>query len=168
MNKLSFKIQIVFTYLTIIAAVLNALLGLGFMTDFYTLFMNGNDEMYNFFKDLQALNTAFFSFGLVFLVMSLFLLSFDINKKIAGIFGVSYTLILAITNILRGSSVFSSNLYFRSLYEQLDYTAIEGYVPSAAPFQLISLILILSMALAIILFGLTMVNYLMTRKGGDK
>ncbi|MBB6479882.1 hypothetical protein [Spirochaeta isovalerica] len=166
MNKFSLKIQIVFTYLTILAAVFNCLLGLGFMTDFYTLFMNGNDEMYNFFKELQTVNTALFSFGLTFLVMSLFLLTFDINKKTAGIFGVSYTLIAAIINIIRGASVLSSNLAFRTRYEKLDYSAIEGYAPSTAPFEMISALLIISMMIIVLLFSLTLINYLLDRKEG--
>lgn len=163
MNKFSLRIQAIFTYATITTAAIICLFGLGFMSSFYTLFMNGNDEMYTFFKDLQTMNTSLFTSGLIFLVMSFLLFAFDINKKTAGFFGASYTLILVITNIINGSSLFTISNNFKSRYSLLDYSVIEGYVASVLPFNMTVLLLILAIGFSLILFALTTGNYLFSK-----
>lgn len=168
MNKFSLRIQVILTYATIITAALICLFALGFMSSFYTLFMNGNDEMYTFFKDLQAMNTTLFSSGLIFLIMSFLLITFDINKKTAGFFGATYTLILVITNIINGTSIFIINNSFRSRYELIDYTILDGYQASALPFTLAGTLFSLAIGLSFILFALTTGNYLSTRKKEKK
>ena len=166
MNKLSLKIQIILTYSTITLAVIISLFALGFMSGFYTLFMNGNDIMYTFFKDLQVMNTSMFTAGLIFFVLSLFLIPFDINKKAAGIFGVFYTLIIAVTNIINGISILTTSRYFQSVYEQIDFNVLEDYSPSTALFEMTSTLYSLTLAIPVLLFALTITNYLIEKKKG--
>jgi hypothetical protein len=166
MNKFSLKIQIILSYASIAMAAIISIYGLGFMTGFYTLFMNGNDEMYTFYKDIQVLNSALFSSGLIFLVLSFLLIGFDINKKVAGIFGVLFTLALTITNIINGISIFSANSVFLSAYNQLDFAYIEGYVASTLPFKLAYILFGTAIVMTLLLFALTTGNFVAEKKKG--
>lgn len=166
MNKITFKIQVALTNVIITLGAVTAILGLGFMTSFYKLFMDGNNDMFKFFKDLQPYNTQVFTAGLTFLVMALFLQSFDINKKIAGYFGVAYTLILSITHIFSGISLIKAGNILKGRYMELDFTALEGYVPSTSPFDLTSVFVIVGIVLTIALFVTTGINF-MAKKGEE-
>lgn len=167
MNKTLLKIQVILSYATIITALIISLFGLGFMSGFYTLFMNGNDEMYTFFKDLQVLNTTVFTCGLTFLVLALFLKPFDIDKKITGIFGVLFTLIIAITNIVNGLSIISSSNNFKTVYNKLDFSILEDYVPSATAFDTLFTLWFIAIIVSVALFGTTTVNFLSNKKKGE-
>ncbi|MDC7232508.1 MAG: hypothetical protein PQJ58_04715 [Spirochaetales bacterium] len=142
------------------------ILALGFMTDFFTLFMDGNDEMYDLFKNLQILNNVLFNSSLIYLVLSLFLFPFDINKKTAGLFGVGFTLIIALLNIVNGITLFSTNSYFINAMSQIDFSGFEGTVPSTVPFSLISILFGLAIALSVLLAAVTGFNFLRSRKEG--
>jgi len=166
MNKLFLKTQFILSYASIITALIISLFGLGFMSEFYTLFMNGNDEMYTFFKDLQFLNTKVFISGLTFLVLAFFLIPFDINKKIAGIFGVLLTLAITIINIINGYSIISISNMSSSIYKEMDFSILTDYTPSVMSFNFLSIIWIIAIVTTLLLFILTTVNAIGSRKKG--
>ncbi len=164
MNKILLKTQVILTYTTIITAAVISIFGLGFMSEFYTLFMNGNDAMYTFFKDIQPLNTKVFTSGLTFLVLALFLMPFDINKKIAGVFGVAFTLIITIINIVNGISIFTITNKFKAVYNGIDFTSLEDYIPSTTPFMILIALFGIAIVITLSLFITTIINYLSNKK----
>ncbi|MDC7242355.1 MAG: hypothetical protein PQJ50_18520 [Spirochaetales bacterium] len=164
MNLSTLKIQILFSRIAVVSAVILSIFSLGFMTDFYHLFMDGNSDMYSYFKDLQILNNAVFQASVIFLVLSFFLKGFDINKKAAGKYGVIFTLILAVINIFNSVSIFGLNGYFIGEYRLFDFSDLGGYEPSVLPYVLIYVLFSLAAAVSVTLFALTGYNFISKRK----
>ncbi len=54
------NLQVILSYSLIVAASIMLIYTLGFMTNFYRLFVDGTSQMYDFYKDLQILNNAIF------------------------------------------------------------------------------------------------------------
>lgn len=160
------RIQIALSYTFIAVAAVFSVYSLGFMTDFFILFMDGNDAMYNFYKELQILNNALFQTGVTALIMALFLKGFDLTRQKAGFFGTLYTLAILVVLGINARTIFSLNRYFNAEYAGIDFSALDGYVKSLFPFRLGMSLFILLIGISIALFFTAAVNYLLDRKKG--
>lgn len=166
--RLRLKLQYILSYSLIGAAAVLLIYVLGFMTDFFVLFMDGNSAMYDYFKDLQILNNTLFASALTALVMALFLPGFDITRKKPGLFGTLYVLAFTVVSILNGSRIVTYNTYFVNAYKQLDFTSLEGYRFSLMPFNLSLILFGLVVVLSLGLFMITSLNFLAGRTDGGK
>jgi hypothetical protein len=170
MNKtnVSIRLQIIAVFILIYVTAGAVLFSLGFMTNFYNLFMDGNDEMYNFFKAVQNLNNLVFGWSVIALVLSLFTVPFELNKGSAGFFGMIFTILIGIFNGLKGISILGKSAQFRATYSQIDFSSIADYHTTTVPFQLGSGIAVLVMVVSIALALLSVFNYIsITKKGGS-
>lgn len=165
--KTRLRIQYVLCYSLMITAAVFFVYVLGFMTDFFIFFMDGDDAVYQFFKDLQILNNELFYTALTALVMALFLKGFDITGKRAGLFGLLYVLALAVVNFINGSRIVTFNNYFLNAYQSLDFTSLDAYSPSVLPFRVVFILYALIVILTICLLAMTGWNFLKGRKRGD-
>lgn len=127
---------------------------LGFMTNFYALFHNGTMEMFEYYKQLQVFNKEAFNLSLMFLLFVLGLLMFDIHKYRPGLFGLIVVVAMAGYSIINSISILNVLPLYKNAYEQLDFAAIDDYVPSVftfnASFVLQSLLIVLMVLLLIV------------------
>lgn len=158
------KGQKVVSYILMLTSIVLIVLSLGFMTNFYELFYNGTAETYEYFKDLQILNNAIFNASIIIFVASLFLIAFDITKKVAGIFGLSYVIGFNIYIFIKALDVFRVNSYFYTVYKTLNFTEVEGYNPSELPFILINTLFGVLMLMAVVLLVIVSFNYIKKSK----
>ncbi|MDC7221040.1 MAG: hypothetical protein PQJ59_13980 [Spirochaetales bacterium] len=170
MNKtnVSIRLQVITTYILIYLAVAAVLFSLGFMTNFFNLFMDGNEEMYNFFKAVQELNNKVFGWSVIALVLSLVYIPFELNKGAAGFFGMIYTILTGLFNGLKGISILGKTSSFNEMYNQIDFSSLADYRVSTMPFTLASVFAVLIMVVSLSLTLLSIINYFsITRRGGS-
>ena len=154
------KIQTMLCHGLLLAAAAFLIYVLGFMTDFYVLFMDGNSEMYDYFKNLQAMNDVLFRSALIGLVMALFLRWFDIHKKRAGVLGLLYVAAVTVVSLVSGGRIHALGAAFMDGYRGIDFAPLEDYVPSLAPFRVTQSIHAVVMAVAVLLLAVTAWNSL--------
>ncbi len=166
MNRITLQVQKITAWLLIPLAVLFFAYTLTFMTKFYPLFLEGDSQMYEFFKELQFLNHNLFSSALAFLVLSIFVVPFDLTKKAAGIFGILLAVGMTALNLINYLGLAPWITYFQANYQVLNHEYIEGYQPSIMPFLLSSVLFILAIILCAILSISALYNFIQNRKGG--
>ncbi|GKX29417.1 hypothetical protein SH1V18_18970 [Vallitalea longa] len=158
------KIQRILAYIFIALTLLSFILSLGFMTNYYTLFYEGTFEMFNFFKDVQVLNKAIFNTSLIYVILAILLIPFDINKKKPGIFGVSFVIITTVYTLLSSYKILSDIPYYKNIYASFDFGEIKNYTPSIVAFDLSTVLFIVIIIAAILLFITSLSNYISTIK----
>lgn len=159
-NNILLEIQKKVCYLLITAAIILFVLSLGFMTNFYQLFYNGTTEMLSYYKQLQYLNKAIFNASVIFIVISLLLIPFDINKKSSGKFGLMYVTGIVLYILITSLTLLSSIPYYRQKYLVFDFSNIQGYNPSTFAFSMASLILIILTIFSVILLITVIINFI--------
>ncbi len=151
-------------YVYIALAVSLVVLGLGFTTNFYPLFYNGTPDMYQFYKDVQVLNKAMFNGALVFVILGVLMMGFDLNKHKHGLIGMIYTLLAAAYTVNTGLVILRNVPYYSSLYHSFDFSAVENYVPSYWIFTLTQVAFAVTMAISAIIAVLAVIRYFTTLK----
>jgi hypothetical protein len=160
--------QWVGVYLLIGVAALYFIYSLGFMSNFYRLFYDGNAEMYNFYKELQLLNKFIFNTALTTLILAILALPFDIHKKKTGWINVIFLMGFFGYELSNLSTIFGSIPYYTNKYMSFDYSIIENYNTTPIMFTLtyvfyLSILLIL--LLLILIFVLQWVKQIRRTKG---
>lgn len=157
------RTQRVLTHSLTIAATLFMVNALGFMTEFYVLFIDGTGDMFTFYKDLQSFNNLIFGWGLAALIASLVPLLFDLHKRIAGMFGTGFALCYAVAALIVLLVFRSAALPYIDTYTQFDFSGIEGYQASLAPFRRVYLLFGLLAATAVGLASVVTLNFVRSR-----
>lgn len=158
------KTQRRFIYSLITTVVITFILSLGFMTNFYRFFYDGTTEMFSFFQELQFLNKSLFNASLILIIITLFLLSFELNKKKAGKFGLTYVIVTTLYIITTSRTLLSAIPYYRDKYLEFDFNLIQDYNPSTFVFTLSTFLLICISLLSIALLLVVIINYAKGRK----
>jgi len=152
------SLQVIVSYSLIVVSIISLVFALGFMTNFYELFVNGDEMMYDFFKDLQILNNAIFNSAIVCVAMSLGYIAFDITKKRVGIFGSIYAVVVAVVTFFNTQNIIRVNNYFAVTYKGMDFSILEEYTKSMFPFTFAKTVFIAMTALAVVVAIITFLN----------
>ncbi|GAB6107255.1 hypothetical protein [Fusibacter bizertensis] len=158
-RQLALKIQKVASFALYLIAGVLFVFSLGFMTNFYQLFIDGNSEMYKFYKDLQMLNTMIFDLSVILVILTLLHFAFDFHKRMIGLGGVIVTLTTTILNISNGIAIFQTNAYFKNEYLKIDFSGMANYNPSAVPFNLTYIIFSLVIAISALVTIVSCFNF---------
>ena len=137
---------------------------LGFMTHFYVLFIEGTDDMFTFYKELQSFNNLMFGWGLAVLVASFVPIFFDLHKRTAGVFGVGFTIFYAGAAAVLALVFRAAAQPYIAAYRGFDFSALEGFQPSLAPFRLTQLAFGLVVLVAVALSAVTIANFIRERR----
>lgn len=124
---------LVYGYIT--AAVLLFITGLGFMTVVYPLFYNGTSEMYEFYKNVQALNKASFNGAVIIVILGFLMIGFDLNKRTTGIFATIYAVGVTVYTVMTSLVMFRAVPYYRNIYTAFDFSVVEDYTSSTLAFD---------------------------------
>lgn len=151
-------------YSFIAVGILLVIVGLGFMTNFYSLFYNGTSEMYDFYKSVQALNKAIFNGALITVVMSVLLIGFDLNKSEHGPLATIYSCIVAGYTVMNGMVIQRAVPYFRGIYTAFDFSEVADYTPSTFAFTISQVLYGLAMALSVLIALLAIIRFVKTFK----
>lgn len=163
-KRLTMRIQKTTTYLLIITAAINMVFALGFMTNFYQLFYDGNSEMYEFYQQIQTLNNVVFQTALIGIVLAILHLPFDFNKKVVSAMGVVLTSATTIVNIMNVMVVLNTNAYFLKAYNNIDFSSLEGYTVSTLPFVMTQVLFVSSVVFSVIITVTSVWNFIQNRK----
>jgi len=147
------------TLLSIIVAAGMLILALGFMTNFHVLLYDGNTDMYNFYKNVQALNHLLFSTSVIVIVYALLLLAFDVNNNKLGFLGIIFVVIGSIVTVVKSLTLFKYIPYFKNLYNSFDFSILNNYTPSPWIFDLATNLLIIWDILTVALLIACLFNY---------
>ena len=158
------NVQVIVSYSLIVVSLIMLVFSLGFMTNFYELFVNGTMEMYEYFKDVQILNNAIFNATIISVVLSLGLIAFDITKKRVGIFGSIYSVVVAVVTFFNAQNVLRVNNYFADIYKGMSFSELEGYTKSMFPFAFANVIFIAVIAVSILVALMTVLNIQISTK----
>lgn len=163
-EKITLRLQKYITYLLIGTAAILFLFALGFMTNFYELYLGGNSEMFDYYKRIQSLNTVIFDTSLYLIVLAILHLPFDFHKKSVSIFGLilsGFTFGINLSNALVVNRV---NTRFARLHLGIDFSGLENYDASLLPFQLTQIIVAVTVVVTLSLFVLSVVNFISERR----
>ncbi|MBP7962949.1 MAG: hypothetical protein KBG20_07260 [Caldilineaceae bacterium] len=135
MNNLLMKAQSKLVYGVEIVSVALFVLYLGFMTHYYILFYDGTAEMYEFYKKLQVFNKEAFSLAIIFVVLAVALLVFELHKSRPGWVGLA--LVIGTTAFVSMQSISLINVIpkYKQGYLALDFSTLNNYVPSTFVFD---------------------------------
>ncbi len=129
------KVQSKLVYGVEIVCVALFVLYLGFMTHYFILFYDGTDEMFEFYKKLQVFNKEAFNLAIIFVVLALALLVFELHKYRPGLFGLA--LVLGMTAFISLNSITILRVLpkYKQSYLSLDFSTLDDYVPSTFVFD---------------------------------
>ncbi len=130
------KIQAGLVYSVGTVSALIFVLYLGFMTQYYVLFYDGTDELYEFYRQLQVFNKEAFIIALQIVVLTLILMTFELHKYRPGLLGVIYVLGMTIYISLISFRLLDVLPKYRRDYLASDFTSMEGYTPSTLAFDI--------------------------------
>ncbi|WP_058485790.1 hypothetical protein [Defluviitalea phaphyphila] len=160
MKNILFKIQQVLTYCAIVIAIITFIIGLGFMTNYYELFYEGTNEMFEYYKTLQILNRVIFNEAVVFVILAFILKIFDIHKKMPGIFGYIYVIVSSIYIIMTSNTILNAIPSYKNDYLAFDFSVMENYKASTFAFDISTIIFILWIIVSIMLILITTINFI--------
>lgn len=108
---------------------------LGFMTHYYVLFYDGTAEMFDFYKKLQVFNKEAFNLAIIFVVLALVLLVFELHKYRPGLIGLAF--VLGTTAYVSQKSMALINVIpkYKRGYLALNFSTMEDYTPSTFAFD---------------------------------
>ncbi len=128
--------QWVSVYILIAVAILYFIYSLGFMTNFYRLFYDGDSAMFEVYKELQLLNAFIFENALITLILSIVGFAFELNKKKCSVLNVIYVAGFLIYEISNLSTILGAIPYYINKYSKLNFTLIRNYNSSTVMFTL--------------------------------
>lgn len=130
------KIQSGLVYSVITVSVLIFVLYLGFMTEYYVLFYDGTDAMYEFYLQLQVFNKDAFAIALQIVLMAVILMTFQLAKYRSGLLGVIYVLGMTIYLAVSSIPLVDELAKYKSDYLTYDFTSMEDYTVSTLAFDI--------------------------------
>ncbi len=130
---------------------------LGFMTQYYVLFYDGTAEMFDYYKKLQVFNKEAFNLAIIFVVLALVLLMFELHKYRPGLFGLLFVLGTTVYISLNSITVLRIIPKYKQSYLALDFSPMADYAPSTFAFDAG---LVLHSILIVLLAGFTVVAIL--------
>lgn len=130
------RIQTGLVYAVGLASTLIFVLYLGFMTDYFVLFYDGTDEMYEFYKQLQIFNKDAFIIALRIMVLTVILMTFELQKYRPGLFGLVYLLGMTTYITLNSFPLLDDLPKYKSDYLAFDFTVLRDYSPSTFAFDI--------------------------------
>jgi len=163
-DKFTLRLQKYLTYTLIGTAAILFVFALGFMTNFYELYLGGNADMFDYYKRIQSLNTVIFDSSLYLIVLAILHLPFDFHKKSVSLFGVIFSAVTFGVNLSNTLVVNRLNTYFARLHLGIDFSGLESYDASLLPFQMTQIIFMVTIAVTLFLFVVSLVNYIKEKR----
>lgn len=160
------KIQTSLIHLVVMASVVIFVLYLGFMTEYYVLFYEGTDEMYELYLKLQLFNKGAFDVALQIVLMTAILMTFQFAKYRPGLLGLIYVFCMTIYTILRSLPLVEELIRFKEEYLAFDFTVMEDYRVSTLAFDIGSIIHYVQVGLLVVLCIVAVMTFIQRRKDG--
>ena len=135
MKNYLMKVQAALVYAVEFVSVALFVLYLGFMTHYYVLFYDGTMEMFDYYKRLQVFNKEAFSLSILFVVLALVLLLFDLHKIRPGLFGLAAAISVAAYISLSSISLINVIPKYKQGYLALNFAELDNYNPSTFAFD---------------------------------
>lgn len=135
-EKYLMKIQAGLVYSVVTVSALIFVLYLGFMTQYYVLFYDGTDELYELYKQLQVFNKEAFTVALHIVLLAVILMSFQLSKYRPGLLGVIYVPVMTIYISLSSFPLLDDLSKYKGGYLASDFTSMEEYIPSTLAFDI--------------------------------
>lgn len=108
---------------------------LGFMTHYYVLFYDGTAEMFDYYKSLQVFNKEAFNLALIFVVLALILLVFELHKYRPGLVGLVFVFGATAYMTMKSMALINVIPKYKRNYLALDFSSMDDYVPSTFAFD---------------------------------
>ncbi|GAB4262957.1 MAG: hypothetical protein Kow0080_00810 [Candidatus Promineifilaceae bacterium] len=135
MKNYLMKAQSILVYAIETVCIALFVLYLGFMTHYYILFYDGTSEMFDYYKKLQVFNKEAFSLVLMFVVLAMVLILFDLHKIRPGLFGLAAAFSVTVYISLNSISLIRVIPKYKQGYLALDFAKLENYTPSTFVFD---------------------------------
>ncbi|MCG8572795.1 MAG: hypothetical protein MJB14_21900 [Spirochaetes bacterium] len=158
-NKI-LNLQTAAIYSLIFLSVILFVFSLGFMTQFYRLLRDGNNEMYQFFKDLQSLNNVLFTAAIWLLLLSILQIPINFKKMGINLGCLIFVIFFTIINLFNGIRVLLKNRYFKFQFLQIDFSSLENFSSSTFNFDLTMLLVLLAILLSLILLVISLIIFI--------
>lgn len=130
------KIQSSLVYSVITVSVLIFVLYLGFMTEYYVLFFDGTDAMYEFYLELQVFNKYAFNIALQIMLLTVILMTFQLSKYRPGLLGVLFSLGMTIYISVSSIPLINDLVRYKRDYLAYDFTSMDDYTVSTLAFDI--------------------------------
>ena len=130
------KIQSSLVYSVITVSVLIFVLYLGFMTEYYVLFFDGTDAMYEFYLELQVFNKYAFDIALRIMILAVVLMTFQLSKYRPGLLGLLFALGMTIYISVSSIPLVDDLARYKSEYLTYDFTSMGDYTVSTLAFDI--------------------------------
>jgi hypothetical protein len=157
---ISFNVSII-SYL--IFSILHFILSLGFMTNFQRFFYHGSSEMFDFYKNIQVYNKAYFDTTIILVIVAACYLLF-VKRKRTNIVQLLLTLIGALLTTLNTVNFLRAIPYYENSYLSLDFTAIDNYKVSTFVFNANRVLIWASIIFSLIILVLGVIRFAIDMK----
>lgn len=160
------KIQSSLVYSVITVSVLIFVLYLGFMTEYYVLFYDGTDEMYEFYLQLQVFNKAAFNVALQIAMLTAILMTFQLAKYRPGLLGVIFAFGMTIYISLSSIPLVADLTRHKQDYLAFDFTSMDDYIVSTLAFDIGLIIHYVQIGVLIALCIVIIITFMQRLKDG--
>jgi len=161
------KIQAGLVYSVVAVSALIFALYLGFMTQYYDLFIYGTDELYEFYLQLQVFNKEAFRIALQIMLLAVILMTFQLSKHRPGLLGMIYVPAITIYISLRSLPLLDDLSKYRLDYIASDFTSMEEYTPSTLAFDIGFIFHYVQIGLLIALCIVAVITFVQRLKEGN-
>jgi hypothetical protein len=163
-NAKLFNFQKYLTLIYFIIAIVLFVYALGFMTNIYKLFYNGNLDTLNYYKSIQPFNKELFDQIIKFIIFGVLFFIFQFRKHIVGLLGLILAFITTIYTSVYSALYLVELLDFKKKYNALDLTKVKKYEPSNLVFDLGTVLLSLMTVVSIALLVIVILNVIKNNK----
>lgn len=160
------KIQAGLVYSVVTVSVLIFVLYLGFMTQYYVLFYEGTDAMYEHYLQLQVFNKEAFNVALQIALLTAILMTFQLSKYRPGLLGAIYVPIMTIYISLSSIPLVNDLAIYKNDYLAFDYTSMDDYTVSTLAFDIGSIIHYVQLGLLVTLCIVAIISFVQRLRDG--
>jgi len=161
-NAFWFQKSLVYVFIAI--SILLFLTGLGFMTKIYPLFFNGTSDMFNYYKDIQVFNRALLKGAIIFVVLGVFMLGFDLNKPKNGLLALAYSAFVTYYVFSTTGVILRAIPHYLGIYNAFDFSVVQDYTPSTFAFKASNVLSMAILVVSILITVVVAVRFFMSRK----
>ncbi|GAB5493174.1 MAG: hypothetical protein Phog2KO_33890 [Phototrophicaceae bacterium] len=106
------------------------------MTEYYVLFFDGTDAMYEFYLELQVFNKYAFNIALQIMLLTVILMTFQLSKYRPGLLGVLFSLGMTIYISVSSIPLINDLVRYKRDYLAYDFTSMDDYTVSTLAFDI--------------------------------
>ena len=122
------KVQRTSLFIFTVTSVLLLVYSLGFLTSAYIFYAFGDERLWEFYMEMQGINTGFLFKAVMAIVFALAMFAMQVNKHVAGPYTVIAVLLVSVASVFFSADSLVRVAAMRQSYTMLDLSSLDRYI----------------------------------------